>query len=159
MTHKHICVAVALRRYVDVTPVALRQAAIALPLARAWGAEISFITVEAPITLLPHIDSIEKKMARFLEKLDLDDLLVRSACLHGKPSVEIEQYVQNVGVDLLVMGSHSKRGPLDIGLGSTAEAVSRHVDTPILLVRPTHEEVKLADSLKIPAYPIVFPYG
>jgi nucleotide-binding universal stress UspA family protein len=51
--------------------------------------------------------------------------------------------VEQVGVhncDLIVMGTHGRRGFGRIALGSSAEGVARHSSVPVLLVR--HEEAK-----------------
>ena len=61
--------------------------------------------------------------------------------------------------DLLIIGSHSKRGPLDVGLGSTASALLRDLETTVMMVRPTEAERRRAQELAIPRYPWVFPYG
>jgi hypothetical protein len=47
----------------------------------------------------------------------------------------IAECVDEVGADLLIIGSHSKRGPLDVGLGRPP----RFWDLPaaVILVRPT----------------------
>jgi hypothetical protein len=59
----------------------------------------------------------------------------------------------------LIIGSHSKRGPLDVGLGSTASALLRELETTVITVRPTADEQEKALELMIPRYPVVFPYG
>jgi len=67
--------------------------------------------------------------------------------------------VVEVGADLLIIGSHSKRGPLDVGLGSTAAALEHDLPATVLMLRPQDEEAAQARELMIPRYPIVFPYG
>jgi nucleotide-binding universal stress UspA family protein len=41
-----------------------------------------------------------------------------------------------LGVDLLVIGAHSKRSFLDVLLGGTAAAFSRHAPCAVEMVRP-----------------------
>lgn len=48
----------------------------------------------------------------------------------------IVDVAQEVGADLLVIGSHSKRGLLDIALGGTARHVSEHAPCPVVMVAP-----------------------
>jgi nucleotide-binding universal stress UspA family protein len=77
----------------------------------------------------------------------------------GKPSREISDFVRSMDADLLIMGSHSKRGALDVGLGSTASALMRDLEASIIMVRPTEDDRLRARELMIPRYPVVFPYG
>jgi nucleotide-binding universal stress UspA family protein len=77
----------------------------------------------------------------------------------GRPSKVISEVVAELGADLLVVGTHSKRGPIDVGLGSTAAALERELGATVLLVRPTPAEQEAARELMIPRYPLVFPYG
>jgi len=85
--------------------------------------------------------------------------MVNTDKLEGRPSEEIIGLVKTIEADLLIIGSHSKRGVLDIGLGSTASAVMRDLDVTVLMVKPTEEEQEKAKELMIPRYPVVFPYG
>lgn len=48
----------------------------------------------------------------------------------------IIEVAQEVDADLLVIGSHSKRGLLDIALGGTARHVSEHAPCPVVMVAP-----------------------
>jgi len=88
-----------------------------------------------------------------------EDLEVSTHVMHGKPSREIEDFVAQWRADVLIIGTHSKRGPLDVGLGSTASALRRDLGTTVLMVRPTVEEQERARELMIPRYPVIFPYG
>lgn len=54
----------------------------------------------------------------------------------GHPQDVIVQTARNLKIDLLVMGSHSKRGIVDIVLGGVARQVSRHAPCPVVLVSP-----------------------
>jgi nucleotide-binding universal stress UspA family protein len=53
----------------------------------------------------------------------------------GDPRAEIEQVAHRVGADLIVMGTHGRRGVPRMILGSVAEAVMRIAPCPVLLVR------------------------
>jgi nucleotide-binding universal stress UspA family protein len=46
------------------------------------------------------------------------------------------QVAQEVHADLLIIGSHSKRGLLDIALGGTAQQVTKSAPCTIVLVSP-----------------------
>jgi nucleotide-binding universal stress UspA family protein len=158
MGHESICVAVALQRYVKLTPVALRQRELTMILARHYGAKVGVVTVDAPVALLPDLETTESKLERYVEPLSEAGLEVNSAYRRGKPSTEIKRFAVEVGADLIVIGSHSKRGPLDVGLGSTASAL-RLLDVPVLMVRQTAAEAAQTKEMMVPHYPFVFPYA
>ena len=56
--------------------------------------------------------------------------------LGSSPRHLIIEVAQEVDADLLVIGSHSKRGLLDIALGGTARHVSAHAPCPVVMVAP-----------------------
>lgn len=159
MPYSRICVAAALQRYLDLTPIAVRIRDLARALALADNAAVSVLSVEAPVELLPDVETMAEKLDRYAEPLLADGIAVEVALRRGRPSHEIAAFVESIGADLLIIGSHSKRGVLDVGLGSTAAALVRDLDATIIMVRPTDEEQRRARELMIPKYPVVFPYG
>jgi len=160
MSYRKICLAVALQRYLDITPIAARLRDLAVVLAEHSGAGLAVLSVEAPVELLPEVETMEEKLERFVEPIRESGLEVQAELREGRPSREIAAFVREVGGDLLVVGSHSKRSAIDVGVGSTASALLRElVNVPVLMVRPTADEQSQADELKIPRYPMVFPYG
>ena len=159
MAYTRICVAAALQRYIDITPIAARLRDLAGVLAVADNAPVTVVTVEAPVELLPDVETTEEKLERLAAPLRELGLMVNTNKLEGRPSEEIIGLVKTIGADLLIIGSHSKRGVLDIGLGSTASAVMRDLDVTVLMVTPTADEQERAKELMIPRYPVVFPYG
>lgn len=56
--------------------------------------------------------------------------------LGSSPRHLIVEVAHEVDADLLVIGSHSKRGLLDIALGGTARHVSEHAPCPVVMVAP-----------------------
>jgi nucleotide-binding universal stress UspA family protein len=159
MTYTRICVAAALQRYLDITPIAARIRDLAGVLAAAHNTPVSVLSVEAPVELLPDVESMEEKMERYAEPLRAEGLEVEVTIRKGKPSREIIAQMEATGADLLIIGSHSKRGTLDVGLGSTASALLRDLETTVITVRPMEAEQEKALELMIPRYPVVFPYG
>ncbi len=159
MGYERICVATALQRYLDFTPVALRQRELARVLAKAYGARIWVLSVDAPVPLLPDVETTEDKLRRYVRVLEDDGCEVTTTTRQGRPSREIRGYVEEMAADLLIIGSHSKRGPLDVGLGSTAAAIGHDLTATVFLVRPTAPESERTKQLIIPRYPLLFPYG
>lgn len=159
MEYKTICVPVALQRYLGFTPISLKQRDIAARLATAYGAVLHVITVEAPVTLLPGLETTEDKLKRLVGPLVEQGIEVVTALRQGRPSREIFNYVAEVKADLVLIGSHSKRGPLDVGLGSTASSLDHDLPATVLMVRPMAEDQERTRELMIPRYPMIFPYG
>lgn len=159
MPYTKICVAAALQRYLDITPIAARIRDLAGVLAAADNAPVSVLSVEAPVELLPDVESMAEKIERYAEPLRVEGLEVDVVIRKGKPSREIIAHMEETGADLLIIGSHSKRGTLDVGLGSTASALLRDLEATVITVRPTGAEQEKARDLMIPRYPVVFPYG
>jgi nucleotide-binding universal stress UspA family protein len=56
--------------------------------------------------------------------------------LGSSPRHLIIEVAQEVEADLLVIGSHSKRGLLDIALGGTARHLSEHAPCHVVMVAP-----------------------
>jgi nucleotide-binding universal stress UspA family protein len=54
----------------------------------------------------------------------------------GNPRDVIVQVATNLKADLLILGSHSKRGLMDIALGGTAQQVGKTAPCPVVLVSP-----------------------
>jgi len=82
-------------------------------------------------------------------KEDLDELLGQlqnkgfkaAAYLQsGYPFEQIIEAANRLGVDLIVMGSHSHGGLMHLLLGSTAERVVQHARCPVLVVKEEHEQ-------------------
>jgi nucleotide-binding universal stress UspA family protein len=159
MPYSRICVAAALQRYLDITPIAARIRDLAQVLAQADNASVSVLSVEAPVELLPDVETTAEKLDRYAEPLVAAGIGVEVALRQGRPIHEIAVFVESIGADLLIIGSHSKRGVLDVGLGSTAAALIRDLEATVIMVRPTREEQDRARDLMIPKYPVVFPYG
>jgi len=159
MRYSNLCVAVALQRYLDFTPVALRQRELGRVLAVEHGAAVSILSVDAPVPLLPDVESTAEKLERYAAPLLEEGLVVQTRVRRGRPSREIVAHCDEVGADLLIIGSHSKRGPLDVGLGSTAAALPEDLRAEVLMVRPTAADLARTRELMIPRYPVIFPYG
>ena len=53
----------------------------------------------------------------------------------GVPAVEIKKFVEENGIDLIVMGTHGWTGFKHLILGSTAENVVRTAKCPVLTVK------------------------
>ena len=89
-----------------------------------------------PIDTGPIVTALEAEMKALAEKTRAKwaktDSLVRS----GNVQDIIAQVVKSLGCDLIVIGTHGRRGVSHALLGSVAEKVVRLSTVPVLTVRP-----------------------
>ena len=64
-----------------------------------------------------------------------DDVEVVTVVRQGSPYETILEYADEVDADLIVLGTHGRRGLSRALLGSTTERVVRTADVPVLAVR------------------------
>lgn len=65
---------------------------------------------------------------------------IQASVAAGSPYRQILKYVEESGIDLIVMGTHGRRGIDRYLLGSVAEKVVRTAECPVLTVRSLEEE-------------------
>ena len=66
-----------------------------------------------------------------------EDLSVETATIEGVPKTSILDYVENEGMDMVVMGTHGRTGLDHYLIGSVAEKVVRRSPVPVVTVRLT----------------------
>lgn len=141
MTFRKILIAV------DSEPVAVHAADIGVELARALGAEMAFVTVVDSSLGYPADTGASPDELLSLAKQDakgmLDDFRQRLSqqagalefILTGSPATEIVKAAKEWLADVIVIGSHGRRGVPRVLLGSVAEGVMRHAPCPVLVIR------------------------
>jgi nucleotide-binding universal stress UspA family protein len=77
-----------------------------------------------------------EKMGQYIEPLVSQGLSITKILRLGSPRHVIIEVASEVGADLLVIGSHSKRRLFDIALGGTARHVSTHAPCEVVMVVP-----------------------
>jgi nucleotide-binding universal stress UspA family protein len=156
--YQHILLAVALQRWYTPSPHALAARDAAAGLAKGTGARLSVLSVYEYEDLnvpdlasaelgryreaqMQRIDALmEQKLKAFLDGVPTDGLAVTPMLKLGEPRPLILRTAESLGVDLIVIGAHSKRSFLDVLLGGTAAYVSRHAPCPVVMVQPGPEE-------------------
>ena len=151
-----ILLAVALQRWEAFSPHALAAREAAVALAKGTGARLSVLSVydydyDQPDALTLPLEEVARyrdaqmarideqmaaKMQAFLTDVEAPDLLITPVLKVGNPRQLIVATAEALGVDLLVIGTHSKRSFLDVLLGGTATAVSRHAPCAVVMVQP-----------------------
>ena len=81
-------------------------------------------------------DLMGQKMQGYIAPLKAQGLEVAPILRMGNPQDVIPEVATSLKADLLILGSHSKRGLLDIILGGTAQQVSRVAPCTVILVSP-----------------------
>lgn len=79
-------------------------------------------------------DRADFDLTRLLTEVGTDDLKVRRVLSYGLPSSLILEYADDQDIDLIVMGTHGRRGLRRFMLGSVAEEVIRRAEIPVLVV-------------------------
>jgi nucleotide-binding universal stress UspA family protein len=80
-----------------------------------------------------------QKMDAYVAPLQAGGLEITPILRTGDPRDVIVQVATTIKADLLILGSHSKRGLLDIALGRTAQQVSKSAPCLVVLVSPQPE--------------------
>ena len=90
----------------------------------------------APIGIKDYaISSAETHLADIVERLSKDGVTATSFIRVGNPVDEINRFVDEQGVDLIVMGTHGRTGLQHLLVGSVAERVVRTSPRPVLTIR------------------------
>jgi nucleotide-binding universal stress UspA family protein len=128
--------------------------AVAIPyvadMAKRYGANLYVVHVIYDIAkasgwYVPHISmdevykDMEESAAKELRRFCAEDLRgykdIKYVVLKGTPSEEIIRFAEDNQVDLVVMGTHGRKGLDRVLFGSTAEKVVKGASCPVLTVR------------------------
>lgn len=136
----------ALRRAFELASLQERAEVHVVNVVKAYGSNV-YLELSSAITLVP-IDEASDRLRRYVEQqLDVfrsaqenrGRRLFERAVTHVRiegPAEEIAQLASDLEADLVVVGTHGRRGLRRLLLGSVAEAVVRLAPAPVLVVRP-----------------------
>jgi nucleotide-binding universal stress UspA family protein len=124
-------------------------------LARTFGGRLHLLHVSDNDFLRPTAAdprTLEEATARHLaDKLTESDRTALQATAvvrkSNDPAYEILQYAESENVDLIVMGTHGRKGIAHLVVGSVAERVVRSAHCPVLTVRNPQAE-RVSEMLK-----------
>lgn len=119
-------------------------------LARRFGAELTLVhvdevplRVETDMLVVPGDLGVDRarRLAETLEvwrneAAHVAERPTRAALLAGAPAHEIVRHARELRADLVVVGTHGRKGVERFFLGSVAERVVREAQCPVLVVRP-----------------------
>jgi nucleotide-binding universal stress UspA family protein len=70
-----------------------------------------------------------------LASLGVKETLIITAVLDGHPAEELDTYAASHDVDLIIIGSHGRKGLDRLLIGSVADKVVRGAKVPVLIIR------------------------
>lgn len=107
------------------------------------GTVLEVVTVHEPGEWLLPQDLLRNQQAEAADIVDAatrelarPGLEVRPVILPGEPAHAVLQQAASSNTELLILGSHGRRGLRRFLIGSVAGSVARHADCPVLIARP-----------------------
>lgn len=137
---------------VDFSDASRKAVQYAREFAAGMGASIHILNVVEPRPMAVDITLNYVPLEEDLEKAADEDLQVILEDLHkagfkaecsvafGNPSDVILEKAAELDVNLLIMGSHGKKGLSRLIMGSVAETVVRKANCPVLIVKAEEKE-------------------
>lgn len=132
----------------DFSEVSERAMAFAIGLATRYGSELFIVHAtepepREPIPLDPlprELDKAravaEREMRHLVKNSKLKDVAFHPVVQRGEVWHVLMSIIQREHIDLLVMGTHGRRGLSKLALGSVAEEISHVAPCPVLSVGP-----------------------
>ncbi|MBL8914559.1 MAG: universal stress protein [Archangium sp.] len=133
----------------DFSEQAEKATTYGLELARAFGARVhlvhtwavSFVSSADLPTAVPatFIDDVAKGAQQALDEAlkrhQAAGVTLTGAAAYGDARDVVVDTARQMGADLIIVGTHGRRGVRRALLGSVAESVVRHAPCPVLVVR------------------------
>lgn len=128
----------------DFSPSAQRATELAIEMAKRFDASLTLLhVVEIPVytydafgptadLLTPVQSAAETMMAALRAEVQAQVPRVSSEVRLGRPADEILAAIETTGADLVVIGTHGRRGVRRLLMGSVAERVVRFSTVPVL---------------------------
>jgi nucleotide-binding universal stress UspA family protein len=82
------------------------------------------------------MDGSQKRLYEFVDENFADFPHTKTAVVAGDASEQILHYVEDHKIDLIIMGTHGRKGMDKIIFGSVAERVVKSSPVPVLVVNP-----------------------
>ena len=151
---------------IDYNPTAQKIAETGYSLAKSMNAEITLLHVVADYTYYSSLDyspimgfdtfstmgvvqtntviELENAAHEYLEKTKkhLHDPSIKTLVKDGDSGDAIIEAANEIKADVIVLGSHSRRGLDKILMGSVAEKVLRHSKTPLFVIPVSEKKEK-----------------
>ena len=120
----------------DGSPHSEAAAGTAGHLARQAGLPVTVVSVVTGSHSAARRQEAEQAVASKVERLKGMGVAAEGKIVEGRPDEAIVKAAEDVGADLIVMGSHGRTGLAKVLLGSVAERVIGQAICPVLIVKP-----------------------
>lgn len=81
-------------------------------------------------------EGARKSLGEFTRKYFKHPESITTAVVKGDAAEQIIKYIDDQGIDLLIMGTHGRKGLDKVVFGSVAEKLSKSTPVPIMLINP-----------------------
>jgi nucleotide-binding universal stress UspA family protein len=135
---------------VDLSEVSPKIAPYVKEVASKFGSEVHLVFVARVLQYftsiyVPHpsvtnfeteiIKGAEKKLDEFVKE-NFQGVSPKVQVILGDAAEEILNYVRSEGIDLIIMGTHGRKGLEKVVFGSVAERVVQKSPVPVLTINP-----------------------
>ena|SRR3989304_5737398 len=96
-------------------------------------AEAGMMDAEIPVSR--EIEKLEKKLEEFIAQYTDAGITITTGVYSGEPYLEIIHAADKTGANMIIMGTHGRKGVAYLVLGSVAENVLRYARVPVMSVR------------------------
>jgi nucleotide-binding universal stress UspA family protein len=133
----------------DFSPCSLAATDLAATIARRLGDELLLLHVVEPLPFPPEappaadvwaqamVRAAETSTERAARGLAGPGLTLQTRILTGGAGSLILDTARDMGARFIVLGTHGRKGPAHLFLGSVAEHVARHAPCPVIVTRET----------------------
>lgn len=82
------------------------------------------------------IEGAEKRIDEFVDQHFSDYPGTKAVVVSGDAAEQIINYIQSEGIDLVIMGTHGRKGLDKVIFGSVAERIVKTAPVPVMVVNP-----------------------
>jgi nucleotide-binding universal stress UspA family protein len=82
------------------------------------------------------IEGAEKRLDEFLDQHFKESSDAGGSVVSGDASSEIVKYAEANGIDLIIMGTHGRKGLNEVVFGSVSDRVVKTAPVPVMVVNP-----------------------
>lgn len=137
----------------DFSACAENAFSVALEIARKSGAELTVqhlyndksgsmhVLLTKPLETDPSLGQTKAKLDELVASAERTGVHARPLLVMNKGTDKIENYIEPLGIDLVVMGSHGATGIRELVIGSQTERVVRHATAPVLVIKNKPDEI------------------
>ena len=143
----------------DLSDVAPRMVPFVMSMAKMYGSEVHllfvmhffehFTGIYAPDISTTSLEEemvrgAERKMEKFVQERFPDGRVKSAKVVVGDTTEEILKYINHEKIDLVIMGTHGRKGLDQLFFGSIAEKIVKTSPVPVLTINPWRKRQDLS---------------